>query len=80
MMTGNARPLPRPQPDADFEPKHARQHPIEYEEVWRRGGKAQLGIVAALDALRDVAFRVQIVGEQKGNVSVVFDNEDAGCG
>ena len=72
-----ARGLARPEPPADFEARHARQHPVEDDEVGRVLGEAQLGLVAPLDALDDIALRLEIVGEQQGQIRFVLDDQDA---
>ena len=72
-----ARALPRPQPAADLEARYARQHPVEDDEVGRILGQAELGFVAALDALDDIAFGFEIVGEQQREIGFVLDDEDA---
>ena len=66
-----------PQSGADFDPGYARQHPIENDEIGRRLGESQFGVVAAMRALDEIAFGLQIVDEQGGNVGIVFDDGDA---
>ena len=41
-----------------------------------RLGDAQFRLVATLDAIDDIAFGLQIVGEQKRERLLVLDNED----
>ena len=69
--------LARPQPAADFEARYAGQHPVEDDEVGRILGQPQLGLVAALDALDDIAFGLEIIGEQQREIGFVLDDENA---
>ncbi len=71
-----ARALARPQPAADFKPRHAGQHPIEYDEIGRVLGEPQLGLVAAFDALDDIAFRFEIVAEKQSKVGFILDDQN----
>ncbi len=78
MITGSVRVvLAGAQPAADFEARDARQHPVENDEIGRVFGQAQLGLVAALHALDDVALRLEIVGQQHREIGFVLDHQDA---
>ena len=86
MITGSVRvALPRPQAAADFQARHARQHPVEDDQIGRGFLQPQFGLVAALDALDDIAFGFQIIGQQQAEGGFVLDDQNArssagGCG
>ena len=67
-MTGKA---------TDLDARHARQHPIENDEIGRIFGQPQLGLVAARHALNDVAFRLQVVADEQRQIGLVLDDENA---
>ena len=78
MITGKrAGRFARPKPAADFEARDARQHPVEDHEVGRVLRQPQLRLVAALDVLDHIAFRLEIVAEQQGQIRFVLDDQDA---
>jgi hypothetical protein len=72
--------LARPKPSADFEARHAGQHPIENDEVERALGEAEFGFVAPFYALDEIALRFEIVSEQQRQIRFVLDDEDSGRG
>ena len=69
--------LPRAQPAADLQPRHAGKHPVENDEIGRIFRQPKLGLVAPLDAVHDVALGLEIVGEQYRKVRLVLDHENA---
>ena len=78
MITGSVRVDSRARkPAADFEARDARQHPVEDHEVGRILGQPQLGLVAALDILDHIAFRLEIVAEQQRQIRFVLDDQNA---
>ena len=80
-MTGSVRvDFAGAQAPADFEARDARQHPVEDHEVGRIFGEAQLGLVAALDILDRIAFRLEVVAQQQRQIRFVLDDQDTGDG
>ena len=78
MMTGSVRVVSRARSRRqNLEARHAGQHPVENDEIGRVLGEPQLGLVAALDALDDVAFRFEIVAEQQREIGFILDDEYA---
>jgi hypothetical protein len=80
MMTGRVLVASRAQPAADLEARHARQHPVEDDEVGRRFDQPQFGLVAAFDRLGDVALGFEVISQQQREIGLVFDDEDARSG
>ena len=76
-MIGNVRVASRAQSPANLDPRNARQHPVENDEIGRIFGQAQLGLIAARDAFHDVALRLQIVTDQQSHIDLVLDDENA---
>ncbi len=72
-----ARRIPRPHPAADFEPRHAGQHPIEDNEIGRRFNEPQLRLVTALDAFDDKALGLEIVAQEQAQRGFILDHENA---
>jgi hypothetical protein len=70
----------RPKPSADFEARHAGQHPIENDEVERALGEEEFGFVAPFYALNEIALRLEIVSEQQRQIRFVLNDENAGRG
>ena len=73
--------FPSPQAPAEFQAGDPGEHPVEDDEVRRRFGQPQLGVVAPLDPLHHEAFRLEVVGEQQRERLLVLHHHDGGgCG
>ena len=71
--------LPRAHAAADFQARHAGQHPVEDDEVGHDFAEPDLGLVAALDPVDDKAFGFEIIGEKQAQGGFVLDDENAGA-
>jgi len=58
----------------------ARRHPIQDHQIGRRFGEAQFGFIPPLDALGHISLGLEIVAEQKRQIRLVLDDENAGRG
>ena len=65
------------EPAADLQTRDAGKHPVENDKIGRILRKAKLGFVAPLHAFDDVAFGLQIVGEQNREIGLVLHDENA---
>lgn len=54
----------------------ARQHPVEDDEVGGALGELELGFVTPFHALDDITLRLEVVGEQQSEISLILDHED----
>ncbi len=72
-----ARLVARAQSAADFEAGDAGQHPVEDDEIGRRFGDQRLRFVAAFGALDDIAFRLEIIGQQQRQRLLVLHHQHA---
>ena len=65
------------EPPANLEAGDAREHPVEDDKVRRVLRQAKFRLVAPLNALNNIALRLEIVGEQEREVRVVLNDENA---
>ena len=68
--------LARAQTAAKLQPGDARQHPIQNNEIGRALGNGNLCLVATMDDIDCIAFRFQVVAQEKGQWLLVLDNQD----
>ena len=80
MMIGR-RSVSRPRADAaaELDARQARQHPVEQHEIGHLLAQADLGLVAARDAVDLVALGFEIVAQEQRQRLLVLDDQNARC-
>ena len=63
---------------ADEQAIHARQHQIENDQIGGCLPKPGQDVAARRHPLDAVARLLEVVGDERGNISVVFDDQDLG--
>src|SRR5262249_27108261 len=69
--------LARPEAPAELDPRDARQHPVEEDEVGDIFAQPGLGFVAALDRIDGVALRLEAIAKHQRERLFVLDDHDA---